>query len=304
MISLHKPFKTRIAPSPTGQLHLGHVLHLIYVHGLAKKLNAQIVVRIEDHDSQRCRPEHEASILQDLDWLGSPVPEPIWRQSERGGIYQNHLENLMSRGLIYACVCSRKDIQHATSQDSGELTYPGTCREKNIPLNTRNSALRLKLDHQYKTNNWIEFTDLFLGQQEQKNAELGGDIIIRDRYGQWTYQFSVVVDDLEQDINLVIRGRDLLASTGRQLLLRKLMAPQSQPPLFAHHPLLLADDGEKLAKRRSSEAIEYLRKIGLSADDVRGLAAFMGGLIKERRPLRKLDELEEFINVHPFNNNP
>lgn len=296
-MNLHPPIKTRIAPSPTGHLHLGHVLHLLYVHGLAKKLGAHITVRIEDHDTQRCRPEFETSILQDLDWLGSPVPEPIWRQSDRRVVYQNHLENLMSRGLVYACECSRKEIQRATDQDSGELIYPGTCRGKNIPVHTPNTALRLRLDLGYSSTDSVQFTDLFLGSQELQAVDLVGDIVIRDRYGQWTYHFTVVVDDLEQGINLVIRGEDLLSSTGRQLVMREILAPQSKRLAFAHHPLLMADDGQKLAKRRSSEAIHYLRQIGLSADDVRGLAAYTGGLIKDRRPLSKLDELAESINV-------
>ena len=146
MINLPQPLTTRIAPSPTGHLHLGHVLHILYVSGIAKKLGATINIRLEDHDQGRCRPEFEASILEDLEWLGVELPTAVWRQSDRRSVYQNHLEKLMKLGLVYVCRCSRKDIQEATGKNSGELIYPGTCREKNYPLNTEGSALRLKLD--------------------------------------------------------------------------------------------------------------------------------------------------------------
>jgi glutamyl-tRNA synthetase/glutamyl-Q tRNA(Asp) synthetase len=162
--------------------------------------------------------------------------------------------------------------------------------------------VRLKLeqerqkDHK-KSVSPVQFRDLFLGNLEQNPAEQVGDVVIKDRFGQWTYQFAVVIDDLEQQINLIIRGQDLLSSTGRQLAMRSLIDSTSITPVFAHHPLLLDDDGQKLAKRRSSEAISYLRRMGLSADEVRGLAAFMGGLIPDRRPISATDELD--LKMHP-----
>jgi glutamyl-tRNA synthetase/glutamyl-Q tRNA(Asp) synthetase len=162
--------------------------------------------------------------------------------------------------------------------------------------------VRLKLD-QIPTQDGqefpssVQFRDLFLGDLGQNLTEQG-DVVVQDRFGQWTYQFAVVIDDLEQQINLIIRGQDLLSSTGRQLAMRALIDSKSTVPLFAHHPLLLDEDGQKLAKRRSSEAISYLRRIGLSADEVRGLAAYMGGLIPDRRPISVKDDLN--LNIHPF----
>ena len=303
MITLTQPLKTRIAPSPTGHLHLGHVLHIIYVCGIAKKLGATINIRLEDHDQGRCRPEFEASILEDLEWLGVELPTEVWRQSDRSQVYQNHLEKLMKLGLVYACRCSRKDVQEALGQDSGELIYPGTCRKKNYPLDSVGSSLRLKLDQtdisasaaaQLKQP---EFYDLLLGRIGAIPYQPLGDVVIKDRHGHWTYQFTVVVDDLEQDINLIIRGQDLQSSTSTQLAMRKILAPEAIVPIFAHHPLIFGEDGQKLAKRKSSEAVSYLRRMGLSADDVRGLAAYAGGLIDTRRTIGKSDDLDFKLNL-------
>jgi glutamyl-tRNA synthetase/glutamyl-Q tRNA(Asp) synthetase len=161
--------------------------------------------------------------------------------------------------------------------------------------------VRLKLDQTptldgQESPSSIQFRDLFLGDLGHNLTEQG-DVVVQDRFGQWTYQFAVVIDDLEQQINLIIRGQDLLSSTGRQLAMRALIDSKPSVPLFAHHPLLLDEDGQKLAKRRSSEAISYLRRIGLSADEVRGLAAYMGGLIPDRRPIAVQDDLN--LNIHP-----
>ncbi len=294
--------KTRLAPSPTGLLHLGHVLHLIYVQGISRKLGATINLRIEDHDRIRCLPQYDESLLQDLEWLGFDIPTKLWRQSERHQVYQKELEKLMNRNLVYVCRCSRKDVQSSTGQNGGELVYPGTCRTKNYPFGEPNTCVRLKIDQPLipgpqESPSSVPFRDLFLGDMGQNLTEQG-DVVVQDRFGQWTYQFTVVIDDLEQQINLIIRGQDLLSSTGRQLAMRNLIDAKSTVPLFAHHPLLLDDDGQKLAKRRSSEAISYLRRIGLSADDVRGLAAVMGGLIPERRSISVKDDLN--LNIHPI----
>ena len=254
--------RTRLAPSPTGHLHLGHVLHIIYVQGLATRLGASISFRLEDHDRSRCRPEFETSIIRDLNWLGLALPNPpriLWRQSERHQVYQRHLENLMSRNLIYACSCSRKDIQVETSRESGELRYPGTCRTKRLPLDAPGTSLRLMIPDELQT-----FNDLFLGATSDNPATQCGDVVVRDRNGHWTYQFAVVIDDLEQGINLIIRGMDLLSSTARQIAMRTIIDPAGVTPDFAHHPLIKNPEGHKLSKRIYSEAISKLRDDGKS----------------------------------------
>ena len=298
MINLPEPLKTRIAPSPTGHLHLGHALHIIYVLGIAKKLGATVAFRLEDHDRERCRPEFETSILEDLEWLGVPVPTELWRQSERSHVYQSHLEKLINSDLVYACRCSRKDIQASTGQEAGELTYPGTCRQKNYPLDHPDSAIRLKLDQKPISDSYAQeqlnppFIDLLGDKTMGLPTQRVGDVVIKDRRGNWTYQFTVVIDDLEQGINLIIRGQDLLTSTVTQIAMRNLLAQHPPTPIFVHHPLILGEDGQKLAKRKSSEAISYMRRMGLSADDVKSLAAFAGGLIDTRRVVGDFSDLD------------
>jgi glutamyl/glutaminyl-tRNA synthetase len=284
--------KTRLAPSPTGHLHLGHGLHVLSVQGLAAHFEADITLRLEDHDQSRCRPEFESSILRDLNWLGVKTPSNPWHQSSRGLVYTAHLENLVSRGLVYACACSRKNIQQQTGQASGELTYPGTCRDLGLDLDQPGTSLRLRISPAHQP-----FRDIFLGEQGPSPHDASGDVVIRDRTGQWTYSFAVVIDDLEQEINLVIRGTDLLASTSRQLAMRQLISPNSQTPLFAHHPLLLDDHGQKLSKRFFSETLSKLRDEGLSPDAVRGLAAHLGGLQPSAEPLSLTQLPKLFKNV-------
>lgn len=262
---------TRFAPSPTGHLHLGHVLHFITVETIAAKFGADISLRLEDHDQSRCRPEFESSILEDMRWLGFKLPQKneseLWRQSSRWAVYQTYFENLMSRDLIYACACSRKDVQMATAQDHGELVYPGTCKYRGIPLDTPQTAIRVMMPDQVFTA-----SDYFLGEITGNPAKQCGDMMIRDRLGQWTYQFCVVIDDLDQNINLIVRGMDLLPSTARQLALRKLLAQSPPDILFAHHALICLPSGAKLSKRSGSESIKSLRNRRLSAQAVRDMA--------------------------------
>ncbi len=267
MTAPQPPYKTRLAPSPTGHLHLGHVLHLIYIEEIARQFKASIGVRMEDHDRSRCRPEFEASIIRDLEWLGVEVPTNLWRQSGRNEIYQSNLERLMSKGLVYACACSRKDIQSETAQSMGELRYPGTCRDKKIPFDQPETSLRLRIPDAPWT-----FDDILQGQLTHNPAEQCGDVMIRDRLGQWTYQFAVVIDDLEQGINLIVRGLDLLSSTARQLAMRAIIDPAAPMPVFAHHPLLKEPTGQKLSKRDRSESIAKLRDEGMTPAQVRQLS--------------------------------
>jgi glutamyl-Q tRNA(Asp) synthetase len=274
---------TRLAPSPTGHLHLGHVLHLLYVQGLSHHLGTSILLRLEDHDRIRCQTEFESSILEDLEWLGFEIPSKLWRQSERDEIYEKHLNQLIGKGLIYACRCSRKEIQIATSQSGGELTYPGTCRDKNYSLTEPGCCLRIRLGNPAPLRESLGlstygFHDLLLAETKLNTLDQVGDLVVRDRLGNWSYQFTVVIDDLEQNIDLIIRGIDLLPSTPGQLHLRSIIAPDSKTPTFAHHPLIYGEDGKKLAKRDASQAVSYLRRLGLSRDEVRGLAAKAVGL--------------------------
>jgi glutamyl-tRNA synthetase/glutamyl-Q tRNA(Asp) synthetase len=270
---------TRFAPAPTGYLHLGHVLNARYVWGLARQLGARVLLRIEDHDRERCRPEYERALLDDLDWLGfTPDVYPTSafragacdsRQSDRHAVYESAAHALEARGLLYACTCSRQDIADAGGlSESGELWYPGTCRDRGIPRGP-GTAWRLRLEPGTET-----FDDLLCGRRQQDPAAQCGDVVIRDRLGNWTYQFVVSVDDFRQDIDLVIRGRDLLESTGRQIRIARLLGRQ-QPATFAHHELVMKSPQRKLSKSDGDTGIRELRARGLSRDDVLALIPAM-----------------------------
>lgn len=260
------PLVTRFAPSPTGYLHLGHVVNAIYVWGIAGVLGARVILRIEDHDRTRCRPEYERALIEDLDWLGFQPHEgrhPIVRQSERGDVYRAALSTLERTAHVYTCRCSRRDI--------GSERYPGTCRNLALDANVSH-ALRVEIDP-----GWEEFEDALLGPQRQAPSAQSGDLLLRDRHKQWTYQFAVTVDDIAQGVNLVIRGHDLLESTGRQLRLARMLG-HDRRPLFIHHPLLLERADRKLSKSDGSTGIRALRAAGLTAAQVIGRAAAHAGL--------------------------
>lgn len=275
---------TRFAPSLTGYLHLGHVLHMLYVWGLARKKGVKVIARIEDHDLARARPEYEASILANMKWLGfSPdvgitvnAPPSDYRQSDCLEYYEGMLETLQSRGLVYGCECSRRQIVEQQSDDQGELCYPGTCADKNLPLKGHTVRFRV-------APGAVSFFDLVRGECDQAPEEQCGDFSLRDCNGQWTYQFCVVCDDIRHGVSLVVRGEDLFSSTGRQIMLFDALG--EAPPIYFHHPLLRDEHGEKLSKRQRSESIGQLREDGCSAEEVIGRAAFVGGLISEYRPL-------------------
>lgn len=266
-------FTTRFAPAPTGLLHLGHVASALAVWGVARAFGGRVLLRMEDHDRTRSRPEFEKAILDDLEWLGFAPDEPLARQSDRESKYARALQGLESSGLVYACGCSRKSIEPTSGSVTGGLRYPGTCRDRTVD-GAVEPARRLRLDPMR-----IVFHDLRLGRIEQIPAEQVGDILVRDRRGQWTYQFAVAVDDLDQGIDVVIRGGDLLASTGRQIQLAQLLGRKT-PPLFLHHPLIAHPDGRKLSKSNRDTGLRELRAAGWTAERVLGQAGAVLGLTK------------------------
>lgn len=282
-------WRTRFAPAPTGHLHLGHAVNALYVWGLARAFGGVVILRIEDHDRTRSRPEYERSILDDLDWLGLMpdiggtaafrIGAHPQRQSDNAGRYAAALGKLDAAGLVYACDCSRRDIAQEVPDVFGEeMRYPGRCRERRVPLDST-PARRVVM-----TPGAERFDDLRLGPQVQHPDEQCGDLLVRDRLGQWTYQFAVVVDDMEQVVDVVIRGEDLLVSTGRQLRLGRLLG-REVPPAFLHHQLILKPDGSKLSKSAGDTGIRELREQGVSAAEVLGRAAVLGGLLDVFRPV-------------------
>jgi glutamyl-Q tRNA(Asp) synthetase len=244
---------TRFAPAPTGYLHLGHVLNAIYVWRTAREAGGRVLLRIEDHDRVRSRPEFESAILEDLDWLGFRADGEMVRQSGRGEIYERALEPLRAQGRVYACACSRSEI--------GSGRYPGTCREKRLPEG-RGLGLRVRMDDTVE-----RFDDCRLGPQEQRPDGQCGDLLVRDRDGNWTYQFAVVVDDWIQGVNLVIRGEDLLDSTGRQIQLARHLGREA-PPRFLHHELIMKSPSQKLSKSDGDTGVRDLRAKGWTPQQV------------------------------------
>ena len=281
-----QPPVTRYAPSPTGRLHLGHAAHALYVWGLADLLGARVLLRIEDHDRQRCRAEYEAAILEDLDWLGFE-PEnavtPDYRQSDSDAVYREALGRLRRGHNVYRCVCTRKDLAaHCPASETGERIYAGRCRAANHPRGAPH-GLRLEWGGGEES-----FEDGFLGPRKQEPARQCGDLLLRDRHGQWTYQFAVAVDDMRHGVNLIVRGEDLLDSTGRQIRLARLLG-RAAPARFYHHPLVTDAAGVKLGKKQRSPALGELRADGIRPEKVLGEAAQMVGLPVEARPLERLE---------------
>lgn len=271
---------TRFAPAPTGYLHIGHVVNAVFVWGLARVLEGRVLLRIEDHDRQRCRPAYEEALLEDLDWLGFEAdvfPTDSFRggpcqgrQSERDAAYRHALAPVIAAGLVYGCDCTRRQMDAPA--------YAGRCRDRGLPL-TDDVGWRVRLDARSET-----FDDLRLGPQQQTPADQCGDLLIRDRLGNWTYQWAATTDDLLQGVTLVIRGEDLLDSTGRQIALARLLGRRA-PAAFLHHPLVMKSPAQKVSKSDGDTGVRDLRRAGWSAARVIGHAAWLAGLQTAAAPL-------------------
>lgn len=261
--------RTRYAPAPTGYLHLGHVANAIWVWELARTAGAAILLRIEDHDRKRCRPEYDAALLDDLAWLGfSPDEGPV-RQSDDDGPYAAALARLRHDDLVYGCDCSRSTFEAWAAEHGHRWDGPGCpggCRERGLD----GPVLRAALGG--GSERWM---DVLVGPCSDEVAS-DGDLPIRDRDGHWTYAFSVVVDDLRQDVDLVVRGRDLLGATAVQIRLGRTLGREI-PATFAHHALVRGPDGRKLSKADGATSVRDLRAAGRSAEDVIEMAVAAAG---------------------------
>ncbi len=273
--------RTRFAPAPTGYLHLGHVANAIFVWGLAGSVGGSVLLRIEDHDRGRCRPEFDAALLEDLAWLGFEPDEGPIRQSDADGPYAAALDRLRGDGLVYGCDCSRGTFTEWAR--SGGRPWqgpgcPGGCRRRDLSGPTLRAALG------GGSERWM---DALVGPCADEVSP-DGDLPVRDRDGHWTYAFSVVVDDHRQEVSLVVRGRDLLDATAAQVRLGRALGREA-PPTFAHHALIRRPDGRKLSKADAATSVRELRAAGRSAADLIGAAAAAVGLIDAPRPMAATD---------------
>ncbi|MHB8891704.1 MAG: glutamate--tRNA ligase family protein [Candidatus Limnocylindrales bacterium] len=281
---------TRFAPAPTGYLHLGHLVNALYVWGIARATGGRVILRIEDHDRQRSRPEFEAALLDDLERLGLVPDEPAvaafragstpYRQSSAGDVYATALGRLRAEGLVYACACSRATYAAYRAERGSAwrgLGCPGGCRTLALPED-RGTGLRVAAGA--GSERWV---DLLAGPLADEPAA-GGDLLVRDRMGNWTYPLCVVVDDMRNDVDLVIRGRDLLDATPAQLRLARLLGRET-PPRFLHHPLVRRVSGQKLSKAEGDTAVRSLLDEGSTPGELFGRAARLAGLQADETPI-------------------
>ena len=272
--------KTRFAPSPTGPLHLGHAYSALLAHDRARKAGGQFLLRIEDIDQSRARPQWEAQIYEDLRWLGITWDGPVLRQSERLKNYREALDKLWKSGFLYRCTCTRRDIEAAASapQEGAQygpdgLIYPGTCRRSaahpaNAPL--PDAVLRLDMARAGADCSFEEICDLHRGTHLVTRDELItsiGDVVLARRGMGTSYHLAVVLDDAAQGITDIIRGEDLFDATKIHVALQKLL--QLPTPRYCHHKLIRDDAGKRLAKRDDARAIAKYRQDGASPADIR-----------------------------------
>lgn len=282
------PLVTRFAPSPTGRLHLGHAFSALLAFDTARAAGGRVLLRIEDIDTARCRPEFEAGILEDLAWLGLEWDEPVRRQSDHLATYRAALERLEARGLVYPCFCTRKEIQDEVARrlsaphgPDGPL-YPGTCRA----LDSAGRAARLaagephalRLDmaaalrrvaeraaaHRLPEGLW--WLDREAGRVSAQPQDFG-DVVLARKDTPTSYHLAATLDDALQGVTLVVRGQDLFAATHVHRLLQALL--NLPVPVYHHHRLLTGPDGRRLAKRDKAQTLDSLRRAGHTPRAVR-----------------------------------
>ena len=281
----------RYAPSPTGDLHLGNLRTALLAWLFARSRHGQFVLRVEDLDQPRVRPGATQQMLADLRWLGLDWdegpncggPYAPYTQSERLHIYRSYLQQLQDAGFLYPCYCTRAEIAQAASapQQGAEdgPRYPGTCRDltsvqrRRYEASGRRPALRFRVPDERS----ITFTDLLIGDYTQHVLSVVGDFIVQRSDGIFSYQFAVVVDDALMRINQVVRGVDLLSSTARQILLYEALG--FPVPTFAHVPLMLDEQGHRLAKRQQSAGLAPLKEAGKSSRAIIAELATSCGLV-------------------------
>lgn len=281
--------RTRLAPSPTGALHLGNARTFLVNWTLARQNGLHIRLRIDDLDGPRVKKGADAAAIADLQWLGLDWDGPIHYQSAAAERYEAAFGRLEEGGYTYACHCTRKqvdDVRAGISPD-GSSIYSGTCRTANTPARTGAAAIRFKTQNQH-----VRFND-GLGTEHRYELERDiGDFVIRKADGAFAYQLASAVDDLEDKITQVVRGEDLLASTARQIAIFHALGHSTHLPRFIHLPLIVGTDGRKLAKRHGDTTLASLRDEGVMAGQIRAMLARWSGFAPSGRAIG----INEWIN--------
>ena len=311
------PGRFRYAPTPSRALHVGNGLAALIGWAAARAAGAQFVLRIEDIDRARCRPEHEWQALDDLRWLGLDWDEGPdiggahgpYRQSERLDRYDAAMHRLATSGLAYACVCSRADVRAAQRAPhlhagGGEPSYPGTCRPgpgacARRPVLSDRGGYRLAVGPSERST--VAWRDGWCGAQREDVSQSCGDFLL-GRQGHPTYQLAVVLDDVDMAITDVVRGRDLLGSTARQLLLYAALG--AAPPRFWHHPLIVDDAGRKLSKRDADLTLSALRLGGADPGRLRARLCASVGLGDGRASLDAAATIAALARVSAWRDGP
>ena len=269
----------RFAPSPSGRMHLGNVFAAVLAWCSVRSQGGRMVLRMEDLDTQRTRPEYAQTLREDLRWLGLDWDLETQPQSLRTGVYDTYFERLKDMGLLYPCYCTRSQLHsvNAPHLSDGTYIYPGTCRGLTQPPAGRAPGWRVTVpDREYG------FQDLCQGEYTQNLSAECGDFLVRRSDGMYVYQLAVTVDDGEAGVTEVVRGMDLLSSAPRQMFLQDCFG--FDHPTYAHVPLLVAPDGRRLSKRDRDMDLGYLRSV-TSPENVIGILAHASGLLQRPEPI-------------------
>jgi glutamyl-tRNA synthetase len=305
MIYIQKP-RGRYAPSPTGMIHVGNARTALAAWLSARSCGGAFVWRLEDLDTPRVVPGIAAAQIEDLAWLGldwdegpdAGGPFAPYAQSERSALYEEALRHLAAAGRLFPCRLSRRDLQAVASAPHGmeEAPYPASLRPRELDSDwfeqlrvagRPDAAIRF-LVHDRP----VSFVDRVQGPTSERVDLAVGDFVLQRRDGLWAYQLAVVVDDLAMEIDDVVRGADLLASTARQIQLIEALG--GEPPAYAHVPLMVNARGEKLSKREQGLTLRSLREAGVSPEAVAGYLAHSLGLLDRPEPCRPADLLPVF----------
>lgn len=299
-----RQLRGRFAPSPSGEMHLGNIWTALLAWLAVRSAGGIMVLRMEDLDPDRSRPQYARQIMADLHWLGLDWdegpdiggPYAPYTQDERRDCYEAAVRQLTEQGAVYPCYCSRADL-HAAAQaphaGETELRYAGTCRQlsgrdiQKREQRGRQPSLRVRVPDRV-----IAYHDVLQGEVQQNVEAACGDFLIRRADGVHAYQLAVVVDDALMAVTQVVRGADLMSSTPRQLLLYEMLG--HNPPDFAHVPLLYGQDGHRLSKRQQSLSLAAMKQQGISPEAIIGFLAWKAGLLPRQEAVRARDLIAGF----------